>query len=156
MDKIEGIDWRAEQDRFMAVEFKRTTAAAHDSFRKWHRRKRDDAVAEMIGKMWDQWSRLLIRGKNPEPMIGPLIHWAKLWVRYDRKIAGRARGFDVYDYRAGMQRQQLSGQGKASPTDRSAPNNAWLDWTVDAGADDPAELVAALEAVGLNSADLAA
>ena len=70
--------------------YERTVAAAHTAFRKWHSRKRDDAVAEMVGKMWDQWARLLMRGKDPEPMLWPLIHWAKMWVRYDRKIGGGA------------------------------------------------------------------
>ncbi|MDB5350129.1 MAG: hypothetical protein JWN86_1376 [Planctomycetota bacterium] len=156
MDMIDGIDWRAEQDRFMALAFKRTTAAAHDSFRKWHRRKRDDAVAEMIGKMWDQWSRLVVRGKNPEPMIRTLLKWAILWVRYDRKIGGRGQSPDVYDYRAGMTRHDMDFQGRPHPTERSDPINGWLDWAVDAGADDPAELAAALDAFGLTSEDLAA
>lgn len=155
MDSNPLIDWQAEQDRFMAVAFRRTMAAAHDAFSGWHRRKRADAVAEMTAKMWDQWSRLLIRGKDPEAMVGTLIKWAILWVRYDRKVAGRARSYDVMDYRAGMSRQQLSGQGTASPTDRSDPNNSWIDWDVRAD-DDPAEWASALEAAGLTSADLAA
>ena len=48
--------------------------------------------------------------------------------------------------------------GRARPArqTRARPNNAWLDWTVDAGADDPSELVAALEAAGLTSEDMAA
>jgi len=149
MDKIEGIDWRAEQDRFVAVAYTRTMAAAHDAFRKWHRRKREDAVAEMVGKMWDQWARLLVKGKDPEPMIGPLIHWAKMWVRYDRKIGGRGRSPDVFDYRANMNRQDMDSQGKARPAERSARINGWLDWGVDASADDPAELAMALDAAGL-------
>lgn len=156
MSKIEGIDWQVEQDRFMAVAYKRAEASAHDAFRKWHSRKREDAVAEMLGKMWDQWARLLVKGKDPEPMIGPLIHWAKLWVRYDRKIAGRGRSPDVFDYRANMTRQDMDGQGKAHPTERSARVNAWIDWAVDAGEDDPGDLVAALEVVGLTSDDWAA
>jgi len=148
MATTETIDWRAEHDTFMAVAYKRTVASADAAFRKRPRRKRDDAVAEMVAKMWDQWARLLMRGQAPEPMIGPLIHWAKMWVRYDRKIGGRARGIDVYDYRAGMRRQQLSGQGKASPTDRSDPGNDWIDWGLSDG-DDPAEMVAALDDMGL-------
>lgn len=156
MDTIEKIDWRVEQDRFVALAYGRTMAAAHDAFRKWHRRKRDDAVAEMVGKMWDQWSRLLIRGKNPEPMIGPLIHWAVMWVRYDRKIAGRGRNPDVFDYRAGMMRHDMDCQGRAHPAERSDRINGWLDWAVDAGADDPADWAAALEAAGMTSEDMAA
>ena len=155
MSMNEEINWRAEQDRFMAVAYERTVASAHAAFRGWHPRKRDDAVAEMVGKMWDQWARLFVKGKNPVPMIGPLIHWAKMWVRHDRKIAGRARSFDVQDYRANLTRHHLSGQGKASPTDRSDPGNGWIEWGLSDG-DDPAELVAALEAVGLTCAVYAA
>jgi hypothetical protein len=148
------IDWGFEQQRFMDVAYRRTVAAAHAAFRTWHRSKRDDAVAEMVGKMWSQWSLLLMRGKDPQPMIGPLIHWAKMWVRYDRKIAGRGRCPDVYDYRAGMSQQDVDGQGRAHPSDRSARINAWIDWRLDARADDPGELVAALEQVGLTPGDL--
>ena len=149
------IDWEFEKRRFTEVAHERTVAAAHAAFREWHRRKRDDAVAEMVGKMWDQWARLLMRGKDPEPMLRPLIHWARLWVRYDRKIAGRGRNPDVFDYRARMTRQGLDGQGKARPSERSARVNGFLDWGVDAGADDPGELAAALEAAGLTLEDWA-
>ena len=61
---------------------------------------------------------------------------------------------DVYDYRAGLRRQHLDGRGQASPTDRSDPGNAWIDWTTRDRSDDPAELVAALEVSGLSLADL--
>jgi len=94
-----------------------------------------------------------MRDKDPEPMLWPLIYWAKMWVRYDRKIGGRGRNPDVFDYRAQMTRQDLDGQGTAHPSERSARVNGWLDWTLDAGADDPAELVAALEAMGLTLED---
>src|SRR5947209_19992158 len=114
------INWTQEQGRFMAVAFKRTEAAAHAAFRDWHRRKRDDAVAEMVGKMWDQWARLLMRGKDPEPMLGPLIHWAKMWVRHDRRLSGRPSNIDIQDYRAGMTRHLMDERGKLRPHERSA------------------------------------
>ena len=65
MDTSEKIDWKVEQQRFMEVAYKRTLAAAHDAFRKWHSRKRDDAVAEMVGKMWDQWTTAAHEGQGP-------------------------------------------------------------------------------------------
>ena len=151
MDTIE-----AAQRRFMAVAYPRALGAARKAFKKWHSRKRDDAIQECLSKMWDQWIRLVERGKDPEPKLAGLIKFALLWVRYDRRIAGRAPSYDVYDYRAGMTPQRLDGQGKASPADRSDPGNAWIDWAVNAGADDPAELVAALEAAGLTAGDWAA
>src|SRR4051812_27342121 len=120
------IDWEFEKRRFTEGAHERTVAAAHAAFRRGHRRKRDGAVAEMVGKMWDQWSRPLMWGKDPEPMLWPLIHWARLWVRYDRKIAGRGRNPDVFDYRAKMTRQDLDGQGKAHLAQRSARVNGWL------------------------------
>jgi hypothetical protein len=52
------------------------------------------------------------------------------------------------DFRAGLRRQQLDGQGIASPSDRIDPGNGWIDWHVKARTDDPGEL-AALEAVGM-------
>jgi hypothetical protein len=156
MDKFEGIDWRAEQDRFMALAYDRCERAARRAFKKWHERKRDDAVQEAVGKMWYQWRCCLEKGKDPAEMIGPLVHWAIMHVRYDRRIAGRAPSFDVFDYRSKMTRQDMDGQGKARPAERSARINGWLDWGVDSGADDPAEMVAALEMVGLTSEDWAA
>jgi hypothetical protein len=146
------LDWNLEQDRFVRVAHKRTLDAAKHAFRKWHSRKRDDAIAECVGKMWDQWSRLLLRGRDPEPLLSGLIKFAVLWVRYDRRIAGRGRRPDVYDYRAGLKRQQLSVQGQASPTDRGDAMNSWVAWTTNAGID-PGQLAAALEDTGVSSGD---
>src|SRR3954468_2568553 len=134
----------AQRRRFEAVAYPRTLEAARRAFRAWHSRKRDDAVAECVAKMWDSWARLLDRGKDPMPLMPGLIKFAILWVRYDRRIAGRAPHPDVYDYRSGLKRQQLCGQGQASPTERSNPDNSWIDWELESG-DDPAELAAALE-----------
>ena len=145
----------AEQRRFMEMAYPRTLGAARRAFEKWHSRKRDDAVQECLAKTWDSWIRLVERGGDPEPILHGLIKFALLWVRYDRKVAGRAPHPDVYDFRAGMRRQQLDVQGNAGPTDRSDPNNDWIDWNVRTD-DDPADWVAALEAAGLTSADLAA
>jgi hypothetical protein len=149
------IDWKAEQDRFMAVAYHRCDRAARRAFRRWHSRKREDGIQEAQSKMWYQWTCCLEKGKDPAEMVGPLIHWAIMHVRYDRRISGRSQHPDVFDYRSGMQRQQLDGQGHASPTNRSDPGNAWIDWAVGTG-DDPLEWVAALEAAGLTSEDLAA
>ena len=106
--------------------------------------------------MWDQWSRLLIRGKNPEPMIGPLIHLAKLWVRYDRKIAGAGTWLRCLRLPGWHATATTVRAGQGQPDRPERPDNAWIDWTVDAGADDPADWAAALEAAGLTSEDLAA
>jgi hypothetical protein len=146
------LDWKLEQDRFTRVAHRRTLDAARHAFRKWHSRKRDDAVAECVGKTWDAWSRLLLRGRNPEPLLSGLIRFSILWVRYDRRIAGRGRRPDVFDYRAGLKRQQLSVQGQASPTDRGDARNGFIEWRTDTG-DDPAGLASALEGTGLTSGE---
>lgn len=147
------IDWQVEHKRFMDVAYSRTMKAAQRAFSGWHVSKQSDSVASCIGKMWDQWSRLLLRGRDPEPMIAGLIRHALLFVRYDRKpsIIDRARTPDVYDYRSGFKRQMLSEQGEASPTDRSDAGNTWINWHVQAG-DDPCELAAALEETGISLA----
>jgi hypothetical protein len=145
---VNNINWQAEQQRFMRVAFERTQKAAKRAFRSWPAWKRADAEAEFMGKVWDQWSRLLLRGKNPEPMLYPLIYWATKWVRYDRRISGRSRMPDVFDYRANMKRQLLSEQGQPSPSDRSDPANSWIDWGLSAG-DDPCALASALEETGI-------
>ena len=59
------LDWAFEHERFERVAYGRTLKAAASAFKGWHERKREDAVAEMVGKMWDQWSRLLEQGQGP-------------------------------------------------------------------------------------------
>ena len=130
-------DWSLEHERFERVAYRRAFRAAETAFKKWHSRKRDGAIAEMMAKIWDQWSRLLQRGKDPEPMTGTLIKWAILFVRYDRKVAGRARSYDVFDYRAGMRRQDLDGQGRPHPAERGDRDH-WIDWQKAIFDDDPA------------------
>ena len=139
-----------EQERFMALVYQRTLRAAQKAFKHWNERKRQDAIQECLLKMWHQYICLVNRGRDPVPLIPGLIKYAILWVRYDRKVAGRARSYDVQDYRSGMKQQLLSGNGKASPTDRGDRNNGWINWTVSARADDPSELSAALEGAGLS------
>ena len=141
------------QERFVEVAYPRTLRAAQRAFKSWHEPKRQDSVQECLAKMWDQWVRLVKRGRNPEPLLNGLIKFAILWVRYDRRLSGRARSFDVMDYRAGMKQQKLSGKGEASPSDRSDKNNGWIDWAVSARSDDPAQLASALEEVGLSLED---
>jgi len=141
------------QQRFVEVAYPRTLKAAHKAFKSWHERKRADAIQECVAKLWDQWIRLVNKGRNPEPMLGRLIYWAIMWVRYDRRLSGRPRNIDLMDYRAGMKQQKLSGKGEASPTDRSDKNNGWIDWAVSARSDDPAQLASALEEVGLSLED---
>jgi hypothetical protein len=138
------------KERFVEVAYPTTVRAAHRAFKSWHEPKRQDAVQECLAKMWDQWVRLVNRGRNPEPLLNGLIKYAILWVRYDRRLSGRSRHIDVMDYRAGMKQQELNGKGEASPTDRSDKMNGWIDWTVMAKTDDPALLASALEEVGLS------
>jgi hypothetical protein len=143
------LDWNVEQRRFLAVAYEPTLRAAERAFKRWPERKRDDGEAEFMGKVWDQWKRLLERGKDPEPLLYPMIHWAKQWVRYDRRIASRPRNIGIEDHRAGMVQHLLDGRGKLEPHDRSARINDYLDWTGAARTDNPAELASALEETGL-------
>src|SRR5579871_3567825 len=122
------LDREAEQARFMEVAYDPALRAARRAFWGWHPRKREDARAEYMGKVWDQWWRLLERGKDPEPLLYPLLFWAKRWVRYDRRIAGRPRNLDIQDYRAGMVQHLMDGRGKLQPHDRSDRANGFLDW----------------------------
>jgi hypothetical protein len=149
MSTIATIKWDLERERFERVAYPFALRAAMRAFKSWHERKRDDAEAEFMAKMWDQWARLLVKGQDPEPMLWPLIHWAEMWVRYDRKIGGRGRNPDVFDYRAGMTRHLMDGRGQPTPHERSDPINDWLDWTGQARTDDPAELASALEQAGM-------
>jgi hypothetical protein len=145
------LNWNVEHERFMTVAYPATQKAAKRAFWHWREHKRDDAIAEATAKMWDSWSRLLLRGKNPETMIGSLIKFALLWVRYDRRIAGRARTPDVYDFRSGFKQQQFADDGQACPSDRADAANSWIDWVVSSG-DDPCALAAALECCGITLA----
>jgi hypothetical protein len=143
------VNWEVEQERFMLNAYPRTMTAAKRAFYGWHPRKKDDAIQECMAKMWDSYSRLLKRGKNPEPMISGLIKFALLWVRYDRKLGGRARTPDVYDYRSGFSQQMFSDAGQPTPADRSSAENSWINWDQSTG-DDPCLLAAALETASIS------
>ncbi len=145
------MNWKREHERFLTVAYHRTMKAAKRAFYGWRSCNRDDAIQECLAKMWDSWSRLLHRGKNPEPMTAGLIKFAILWVKYDRKIAGRSRVPDVYDFRSGFKQQQISEQGQANPADRSDPENTWISWNL-SGGDNPSDLAAALETSGISLA----
>jgi hypothetical protein len=142
------IDWNKQHEKFMRIGYDRTLTAARKAFGSWPEWKCDDAIAETMAKCWDSYSRLLLRGRDPEPMLAGIIKFSVLWTRYDRKLGGRARNIDVFDYRAGFRRHDLSGQGQASTSEESDRNNSFINWQTDTG-DDPAELAAALEKQGL-------
>ena len=67
------IDWQVEHKRFMDVAYNRTLKAAQRAFSGWHVSKQSDSVASCVGKMRGQWPRLLLRGRDPEPMLSGLI-----------------------------------------------------------------------------------
>jgi hypothetical protein len=140
---------QAAQERFVEVAYPKALKAAHKAFRSWHERKRDDAIQECLSNLWQEWVLLASR-KDPEPLLNGLIKYAILWVRYDRRISGRARNIDVTDYRSGMKQQGISAKGVVSPTDRSDKMNGWIDWNVSAKTDDPALLAAELEIAGVS------
>jgi hypothetical protein len=142
------LNWATEHERFMSNAYPRTMKAAKRAFYAWHPRKKDDAIQECLAKMWDQWSRLLIRGRDPEPMMSGLLKFAVLFVKYDRKLGGRARNPDVYDYRSGFSQQMFSDTNQPTPTDRSSAANSWIDFDQSTG-DNPADLAAALELTGI-------
>ncbi len=139
----------AAQERFVQVAYPRALKAAHKAFKSWHERKRQDAVQECLSKLWQEWVLLASR-RDPEPLLSGLIKYAILWVKYDRRISGRARNIDVTDYRSGMKQQEISGRGEVNPTDRCDRMNSWINWTVKAKTDDPSELASALEEVGIS------
>ncbi len=145
------LNWEPEHQRFMTIAYPRIVKAATNAFWHWKSSKRPDCIQETVGKAWDSWSRLLLRGRDPEPMLTGIIKFALLWVRYDRKIGGRGRRPDVYDFRAGFKQQLLSEQGQAAPTDRSGPEVPWLNFDLQAG-DNPALLASALEETGISLA----
>lgn len=149
MDSIEGINWGAEKERFELVAYPFALRAARRAFRHWHERKRADAEAEFMAKVWDQWKRLLDKGRDPEPLLWPLIHWAKRWVYMDRRLSGRPSNIDIQDFRSGMTQHLMDGRGKLQPHDRAAPINGWLDWSGASHTDDPSALSAALEGAGV-------
>jgi hypothetical protein len=139
------INWKVEHERFMSVAYDKAMRAAKRAFRGWPESKRDDAEAEYMGKVWDQWWRVVERGKDPVPLLYPFLHWAKRWVQFDRRLSGRPRNLDIQDYRAGMTQHLMTGRGKLEPHDRSDRRNDFMDWTGAARTDDPSALAAALE-----------
>jgi len=150
MSTGETIDWETEKQRFERVAYPFAVRAARRAFRRWPEQKRLDAEAEFMAKLWDQWKRLLDKGRDPEPLLWPLLYWSKHWCFQDRRLSGRPRNIDIQDYRAGMTCHPLDGQGQPRPHDRAAPIKGWLDWTGVAHTDDPGELVEALEQAGMS------
>jgi hypothetical protein len=150
MQMMETINWDAERERFERVALPFALRAAKRAFKKWPERKRDDAEAEFLTKLWDQWKRLLDKGRDPEPLLWPLLYWAKKWVYQDRRLSGRPRNIDIQDYRAGMTCHLMDGRGRLKPHDRANRINGFLDWTGKARTDDPSELIAALETAGMS------
>lgn len=149
MSTTETIDWAAEKERFERVAYPFALRAAKRAVRGWHSRKKDDAIQEFLAKTYDQWKRLLEHGRDPEPLLWPLLYWSKKWIYQDRRLSGRPRNIDIQDYRAGQTQHLMDGRGKIKPNDRSARINGFLDWSASAGTDDPAELAAALETAGM-------
>jgi hypothetical protein len=146
------IDWNLEHKKYVTLALPAARKAAMRAF--WHYRehKREEAIQECLSKVWDSWSRCVLHhGKRPETMIGSLIKFAILWVRYDRRIAGRARTPDVFDFRSGFKQQLLGDDGQACPSDRADAANAWINWEVSSG-DSPLDLAAALEETGISLA----
>jgi hypothetical protein len=102
-----------------------------------------------MAKLWDQWVRLLERGRDPVLLLYPLLYWAKQWCYMDRRLSGRPHNLDIQDYRAKMVQHLMDGRGKLQPHDRADRTNAFLDWTGTARTDDPCDLAAALETTGI-------
>jgi hypothetical protein len=147
---MDAIDWEVEKRRFTQVAYPFALRAARRAFRRWHDRKRADAEAEFLAKVWDQWKRLLDKGRDPEPLLWPLLYWAKQWVYMDRRLAGRPRNLDIQDFRAKMCQHLMDERGQLKPHERSDRINGFLDWVGQAPTDDPAELASALEQANMS------
>jgi hypothetical protein len=93
------LDVEQVQRQFMAVAYEPTMKAARRAFWNWREHKREEATQTCIAMMWVQWLRVLKAGKKPESMLGSLIKFACLHVKYDRPVSieQRARSFDVFD-----------------------------------------------------------
>src|SRR5271157_5441064 len=111
----------AEQRRLLETVYPRALRAAQRAFKRWPRRKREDAIAERVGKVWMTWVLNMEKGKDPVALLGPNIHFAILRVRHDRKNAGRARGFDMFDGRANSERHPFLIIGGESRVARFGP-----------------------------------
>ncbi len=75
------IDWNKEHEKFLSNAYARTLTAARKAFRSWPDRNRDDALAETMAKCWDSYSRLPLRGRDPEPFLAGIIRFAVLWTK---------------------------------------------------------------------------
>ena len=149
MNTVVKIDWENEKQRFTEVAYPFARRAAQRAFKRWPDHKQADAIQEFLAKTWDSWKRLLERGRDPEPLLWPLLYWAKQWVYQDRRLSGRPRNIDIQDFRTGIVQHLLTEQGQPRPHDRSARINGFLNWTGQARTDEPAALVEALETAGM-------
>ena len=96
------------------------------------------------------WCRGVV---TPSQFIGGMIYHALMFVRYDRKVAGRARRPDVFDYRSGLKQQRSTVRATPARATGATRRTAGSIWRLASG-DDPAEVLAALEVTGLTLADL--
>jgi hypothetical protein len=64
----------AELRRSMETAYPRPLRAARRAFRRWPRRKRDDAIAEWVAKVWMTWVLDLEEGKDPPALLCADIH----------------------------------------------------------------------------------
>ena len=117
----------AEQRPFLETADPRALGVAERAFQRWPGRERDDAIAEWVATVWATRVFNLETGKDSVARLGPNIHRAILWVRYDRRIAGRAMGFDVFDDRANMKRRQPPIIGSDSHVARFGPTTPTHD-----------------------------
>jgi hypothetical protein len=69
--------------------------------------ERDAAIGACVPKVRATRFFDLGTDRGSVARLGPNIRRAILRVRYDRRIAGRASGFDVFDDRTNVTRQQL-------------------------------------------------
>jgi hypothetical protein len=146
---MSSLDWSVEHARFLTVAYPKAQRAAQRAFWHWHPSKRADAQAEFMAKVWDQWVRLLERGRDPTLLLYPLFFWAKRWVQFDRRLSGRPRNLDIGDYRARMAQHLMDGKGRLQPHDRADRVNGFLDFSGTARTDDPADLAIALAETGV-------
>ena len=145
MNKTTAIDWTKEHQRFTLLAYRQGMKAAQRLAKRFPPQKQDDVTGEFMGKMWHQWRCYRENGKDPSTMVYQFIHWAKLWVRYDRKISGRNAQYDIQDYRAHMVDNTINRHGELKPRDRSSRINGFIDWNRSNREFDPSVLASELE-----------
>ena len=93
------LNWEREQKRFMTMAYPRIVKAAKQRSGTG-RAATPDASRQSLGEDLGPWRRLLLRGRDPEPMLACDHQGARSGSSTTARSPGGPASLDIHDYRA--------------------------------------------------------